>query len=68
MTSFDVSSLFLSIPVDIALMKLDEHLNKCDIEKNNHASQNKMMNAQIPKQSVNLFSHTILKFTSQYVI
>lgn len=33
MTSFDVSSLFPSIPVDIALKKLDEHLNKCNVEQ-----------------------------------
>lgn len=32
MTSFDVSSLYPSIPVDIALERLREHLDKCNVQ------------------------------------
>lgn len=34
MISFDVSSLFPSIPVDIALNELKKHLDNCNIEQN----------------------------------
>lgn len=32
MVSFDVCSLFPSIPVETALIELEKHLNKCEIK------------------------------------